>query len=142
MLPRGQSPFILLLIGLFVALIAESILGQVAVRLLLDQPLVVRWIVTLGVVAGAVALAVRTRWLTGAANLSLQQLVPTTIVVLLALRLLEGRVQELGDPWRLVMALAVGAAIGAALWRAPGPRAVRQWIAPLFGVVMFATLYW
>ncbi|WP_027481181.1 hypothetical protein [Deinococcus pimensis] len=142
MLPRGQSPFLTLVIGLVVALLVEGILGGVVTRVLVDLPAAARWAVSLIVVAGAVLTVVRTRWLSGVTRLNLPQLIATTVLVLLALRLLEGRVQEAPQPWGLLVALAAGAGVGYGLWRAPGPRAARQWMAVLFGVVMFATLYW
>lgn len=139
---RNQSPFVTLLIGLLLAMFLEAIIAVPLQQFLQTTPFAARWIVTLAVVGGAAWYATKTRWLMGMSRMKLMELVVSTLLVLLGLRLLEDRIDELPRSIGLLVAALAGVGVAYALWRLPTPLSIRQWMAPLFGVVMFATLYW
>lgn len=139
---RSQSPFTTLLIGLVLAMFLEALIMGSIRDVLLQSPFAVRWLVTLAVVGAAVWYAAKTGWLMGMSRMKLTELVLATLLVLLGMTLLENRIDEVPVAVGALVAGLAGVGVALAMWRMPTPLSMRRWIAPAFGVVMFATLFW
>lgn len=137
-----QNPLLNSVIVLLVVLIAETLLVSLTRPLLLSQPAVLRWLVTL-LLLGASAYAVqRTRWLRPVPRPDWLKFGGVTLLVLYTVQTLGDRVRELPQAAGLGLAALLSLLVAWLLWRI-GPRlgSGRAWLAGLGALAAFFTLY-
>jgi len=137
--PGWNSPLVVLLIGLFAAMLLEAIIALPLRQALERTPEIIRWGVTV-LVAAAGGWAGARYYTSTMRHPTVATVALTVFPVLLAFRLLADRIAELPSPFGFIVAAALAAGCGYYLYLRSHPR-FRTWMGLLFGFLVFVNLY-